>query len=418
MGVTGSSEECNVWTSNTLVLSIRKITNSTISPLYHQCTMPPRTPPLLSRPLCRCRKAPLRPSRHHATISSSNPLVPPHTACARLPTRRLISLRGHDASHFLQGLVTQNLPSQFPSSCLYSAFLNASGRVLHDVFIYPDADAEKGEPGFLIEVDANEVEALAKHLKRYKLRAKVGINVVDEGELTIWEIWGRKSPSGVRSITGGLDQRAPYMGERVLLSSDCDLDGLEAQVEGGSYDIRRIMMGVAEGQGEILKESALPQESNIDYMGGIDFRKGCYVGQELTIRTHHTGVVRKRILPVQIYPAEGNSKPPDQLTYDGDTNIALPPKGANISRVDKKGRSSGKWLGGVGNIGLALCRLEIMTDTVLTGEGSQWKPEHEFKVAWDPEEGREGGEVKVKAFVPDWHQSRAEGQKLHRGQRI
>lgn len=282
------------------------------------------------------------------------------------------------------------------------------------MFIYPDASKEKEEPKFLIEVDANEVEALARHLKRYRLRAKVGIRVVDEGEFRIWAGWGMQSQSGVGSRTGGLDQRAPDMGQRVILSGERGLEALGEQVEAGSYEIRRIMMGVAEGQGEILKESALPQESNIDYMGGIDFRKGCYVGQELTIRTHHTGLVRKRILPVQIYPAEGKSKPPDKLTYDKCTKILLPPKGANISRADKKGRSAGKWLGGVGNIGLALCRLEIMTDTVLTGEGSQWSSEHEFKVAWEPEEGKEGREVKVKAFVPSWHQSRAEGQKLHR----
>ena len=285
---------------------------------------------------------------------------------------------------------------------------------MHDVFIYPDADTEQEEPGFLIEVDANEVDALARHLKRYKLRAKVGIRVVDEAELSIWATWGKQSMFGVSLRAGGLDRRAPDMGRRVISSGDFKLEGSDGQVEGGGYDIRRMMMGVAEGQGEILKESALPQESNIDYMGGIDFRKGCYVGQELTIRTHHTGVVRKRILPVQLYSSEVGSRPPDELVYDESTKIVLPPKGANISRVDKKGRSAGKWLGGVGNIGLALCRLEIMTDTVLTGEGSQWSPEDEFKVAWEPEEGREGGEVKVKAFVPNWHQSRAEGQKLHR----
>ena len=282
------------------------------------------------------------------------------------------------------------------------------------MFIYPDAGQEKEEPGFLIEVDANEVEALARHLKRYKLRAKVAIRVVDEGELGVCAVWGNQSPFGVGSRTGGLDQRAPGMGQRVIVSGDRELEDLGEQVEAGRYEIRRIMMGVAEGQGEILKESALPQESNIDYMGGIDFRKGCYVGQELTIRTHHTGVVRKRILPVQIYSAEGDSKPPDGMTYDYSTDLLLPPKGANISRVDKKGRSAGKWLGGVGNIGLALCRLEVMTDTVLTGEGSQWSPEHEFKVAWGAEEGWERGEVKVKGFVPIWHQSRAEGQKLKR----
>ena len=285
---------------------------------------------------------------------------------------------------------------------------------MHDVFIYPDADAGNEEPGFLIEVDTNEVEALARHLRRYKLRAKVAIRVVNEGELGIWAIWGKQLPSRIGSRADGVDLRAPDMGERVILSGDRLVEGSGMQVEGGSYDVRRMMMGVAEGQGEILKESALPQESNIDYMGGIDFRKGCYVGQELTIRTHHTGVVRKRILPVQIYHAGGDSKPPDRLTYDEDAKISLPPKGANISRVDKKGRSAGKWLVGVGNIGLALCRLEIMTDTVLTGEGSQWSPEHEFKVAWEPGEGREGGEVRIKAFVPTWHQSRAEGQKLQR----
>ncbi|KAF6222220.1 hypothetical protein HO133_001306 [Letharia lupina] len=376
--------------------------------------MPPRTSSLFSKSLYHYRRALPRLSRSHTTISAPNPPAPLHTACAQLPTRRLVSLRGHDASRFLQGLTTQNIPSQYMRSCFYSAFLNASGRVLHDVFIYPDADAEREEPGFLIEVDANEVEALARHLKRYKLRAKVGIRVVDEGELSIWATWGKQSPSGVESRTGGLDQRAPDMGERVIVSGDRKLEGSGTQVEGGSYDLRRMMMGVAEGQGEILKESALPQESNIDFMGGIDFRKGCYVGQELTIRTHHTGVVRKRILPVQIYPTEGDSKPPDGLRYDANMETRLPPRGANISRMDKKGRSAGKWLSGMGNIGLALCRLEIMTDTVLTGEGSQWSPEHEFKVAWEPEEGREGGEVRVKAFVPSWHQSRAEGQKLHR----
>ena len=258
----------------------------------------------------------------------------------------------------------------------------------------------------MIEVDANEVEVFARHLKRYKLRAKVGIRVVDEGELSVWATWGKQPPSEFDLGTGCLDQRAPDMGERVILSGDRKLEGSGTEVEGTSYNIRRVMMGVAEGQGEMLKGSALPQESNIDYMGGIDFRKGCYVGQELTIRTHHTGVVRKRILPVQIYPAQGDSKPPDGLTYDEDTKIVLPPNGANISRVDKTGRSAGKWLGGVGNVGLALCRLGIMTDTVLTREGSQWSPEHEFKVAWEPEEGREGGEVRVKAFVPNWHRGR------------
>ena len=379
--------------------------------------MPLRTPSFISQPLRHCRKAPPSVSRHHTTVSPSGPLVPPPTACARLPNRRLVSLRGHDAPRFLQGLTTQNVPSEFPSSSFYSAFLNASGRVLYDVFIYPDVDKEKGEPGFLIEVDANEVVALVRHLRRYKLRAEFEARLVDQAELSVWASWGKESPSGIDSRASGLDQRAPGMGERVILPSDRVLEGSGPQVGSISYNIRRMMMGIAEGQSELVKESAFPQESNIDYMGGIDFRKGCYVGQELTIRTHHTGVVRKRILPVQIYSAEGDWEPPDQLMYDADTKVSLPPKGAKIHRMDRPAMGVGKWLGGVGNIGLALCRLEIMP-SVLTRDGGQWMQEREFRVAWEPEEGREVEEVRVKAFVPTWHQSRAEGQKLHRGQSI
>ena len=269
-----------------------------------------------------------------------------------------------------------------------------------------------GDPGLIIEVDANEVDALARHLKRFKLRAKVDIRVLEGGEWGVWQAWGEREKLPAYDI-GCLDDRAPHLGYRIVSSEGTKLDSSRMGTV-KEYEIRRMLAGVAEGQGEILKEIALPQDSNIDYMGGIDFRKGCYVGQELTIRTHHTGVVRKRILPVQIYdPGDGN-KPPDDLTYDKNSEMVLPPRGANISRVDKKGRSAGKWLGGVGNIGLALCRLEVMTDTVLTGEGNQWSPEHEFKVAWEPEEGREGGEVKIKAFVPSWHRTRADQQKLHR----
>ena len=271
------------------------------------------------------------------------------------------------------------------------------------------------DPGMLIEVDSNEVDALAKHLKRFKLRAKVGIRVIDKEEWGVWQLWGDQSQrqhvesNDIRCQ----DNRAPNFGHRIILPANKRFEG-EGEVTVDEYDVRRVMMGIAEGQSEILKETALPQESNIDYMGGIDFRKGCYVGQELTIRTHHTGVVRKRILPVQVYDPGDGSEPPDELAYDSKSKLVLPPKGANVSRVDKKGRSAGKWLGGVGNVGLALCRLEVLTDTVLTGEGSQWSPEQEFKVAWEPETRVEAGEVKIKAFVPDWHKSRAEQQKLHR----
>ena len=269
------------------------------------------------------------------------------------------------------------------------------------------------EGGFLIEVDGNEVDALAKHLKRYKLRAKVGVRVIEEGEWVPWSVWGRSGHEGIEELFS-IDERVPgnRMGTRLILPSGAKPETDAEEVSSAGYDLRRVLLGVPEGQGEIFKETALPQESDIDYMGGIDFRKGCYVGQELTIRTHHTGVVRKRILPVQLYDANG--KPPAALSYDSRADVALPVQGGNISRIGKKGRSAGKWLAGVGNVGLALCRLEIMTDTVLTGEGSQWDPSSEFKVTWDGDGDHESAGVKIKAFVPSWHQERANAQRVQR----
>lgn len=332
--------------------------------------------------------------------------------------------------------------------------------MLHDVFIYPAGspgpDAKGGdneEAGFLIDVDAREVERLAAHLRRFKLRANVTVRVLEEGEYGVWALWSHNPiltyfENTRHPLLGYLseerlgyqiwceDIRAPGMGWRLVLPGGTqpdhgsnDMTGAQWRQERSvvAYEASRMLIGVPEGQGEILRGTALPLESNMDYMRGIDFRKGCYVGQELTIRTRHTGVVRKRILPVQLYPADSDQPPPEMLRYiptggwatsseiaagpsspssGAASPLPVPPPGTNIRRVDSKGPSAGKWLGGVGNIGLALCRLETMTDTGPTDGGNSRSPPHdEFKASWE-EEGEGGGkarEVKIKAFVPGWH---------------
>lgn len=371
------------------------------------------TAPFICR---RCSTALLRRSslpNARQSFTTLNPTPPPPSiAYAHLTNRRLVNVEGPDASHFLQGLITANVPRKKLKRGFYSAFLNAAGRVLYDVFIYPGLDRLGQLENFYIEVDASEVDALAKHLKRFKLRARTQVHVVDEGAMSVWALLGQDSdaPKMSQSVADCIDKRAPGMGVRHILHAGMKPQDAGEEIPAKSYDLWRILKGVAEGQGEIRKEVALPQESNIDYMGGIAFRKGCYIGQELTIRTHHTGVVRKRILPIQLYNEKADSK--NEVIYDPLTEIRLPPRGAAISKVDHKGRNAGKFLGGIGNVGLALCRLETMTDTILTGVGFGWKPEDEFGIAWEAEEGREGGEIKVKACIPEWHKGRAEAQKL------
>lgn len=414
----------------------------------------------MSRPT---QRAPLKDLHRLVRRTLTTTTAPaPSTTYAKLTNRRLLTLHGPDAPNFLQGLVTAAIrPLQTTGT--YTAFLNAQGRLLTDVFIYPAAHspvytstlpstASASDPAYFIEVDANEAPALLKHLKRHKLRAKVDVRAVDEGEWSAWSAWDEaelwtphpsaETPSANNNNNGSssaeigcVDARAPGMGRRLILpgtstpSTTSPGPAAAAAMEAplSTYTLRRILRGVPEGPLDLPPSSALPLESNVDFMGGVDFRKGCYVGQELTIRTHHTGVVRKRILPVQLYPA--GTPPPEKLAY-GDAAEGWLARGlsagANIVPAGgRRGRPAGRWLDGVGNVGLALCRLEMMTDLVLTaGEASRWSAEDEFAVSRGKEgcgEGEQGegegeakGEVRIKAFVPEWHRSKTKVKAANR----
>lgn len=333
-----------------------------------------------------------------------------------------MSVSGPDAAKFLQGLVTANLyqpDGAARTNGFYGCFLNAAGRMLHDVFIYPfrgHATAPFDEAGYFIEADAKQVDRLAVYVKRYKLRANLTIRVLDAGEATVWQAWDdvpgfKLSPSTDDYAISLQDLRAPGMGYRILQLNEAvpQLD-LERSNE-GAYTVRRYLRGVPEGQEETLREKALPLESNLELMKGIDFRKGCYVGQELTIRTKHRGVVRKRILPCLIYDFADEAAP-TELKYDAAGPKALTadmiPGETSIGRFRTKGRSAGTWLKGIGNLGLGLCRLESMTDVVLPGElpAATYRPGDEFVLDWgEGDQGHQGHSVKVKAFVPGWLRS-------------
>lgn len=384
---------------------------------------------------------PRRAQPFSSTSPSPSPLppLPPPSGLVALSSRRVISVSGPDSPKFLQGVITQNiLPpsasngnsnSSNPSSAgSYAAFLNATGRVLHDVFIYPDVRGTPGE-SFLIEVDTAEAPRLERHIKRYKLRAKFAVRLLDPGEVTVWHGWddsGSNSTAldastGPHQLVHLKDPRAPGLGYRMLTEGEREpAVDMERGADEDVYRVRRYLMGVPEGQSELIRENALPLESNMDVMGGIDFRKGCYVGQELTIRTKHTGVVRKRVLPAMIYGADG-AEQPRQLEYLPENTGAVQfagsvPSDTSIGRFEKRGRSAGKWLRGVGNVGLALCRLEIMTDVVLPGEpaASSYTPADEFIIQKEAgQNGEEPFKVKIKAFVPEWLRQGLNGQQKH-----
>ncbi|KAI0554982.1 Aminomethyltransferase folate-binding domain-containing protein [Xylaria curta] len=385
--------------------------------------------------------------RENTQISPPIPSPPPSSGHARLRTRRLISISGIDAPHFLQGLITTSIegnnaahlngtiqPATQTPPWFYCGFLNALGRVLHDVFVYPVPAGSGGDPHFMIEVDAAQLTTLLKHLKRYKLRSKIFLRAIEEDEMSVWQIWS--DVGATTQDAGGLarndgrsimipDLRAPGMGYRVLtVGADLNVQALDLpselqssadeKTDEGAYRVRRYLRGVPEGSAEIIPAQALPQESNMDLMGGIDFRKGCYVGQELTIRTRHRGVVRKRILPCMLYGED--EAVPTSLEYRPDAVPSVVGDGGDlhgltIGRHGKKGRSTGTFLAGTGNIGLALCRVQLMSDLVVPNDTAtlEFDPAAEFVI--QPTKDVEGEDVaetgdretvKVKAFVPDW----------------
>ncbi|KAK4123635.1 Aminomethyltransferase folate-binding domain-containing protein [Parathielavia appendiculata] len=429
-----------------------------------------------------CLTCRARPTQRRAFSRSvprhAAPSAPSPNGIARLTSRKLISVSGPDATKYLQGVITANI---YPGSAhpgnnehlrsdagFYAAFLTAQGRVLHDVFLYHDVRDRSHPRGhsWLVEVDAAEAERLQKHIRRYKLRAKFDVRVLDDAEAAVWHLWSDAddqklstaitqhvhSPSYKTPAITTRDPRAPGLGHRVVLFGDGNQPATDITALGppdpfplldeSFYRLRRYLYGISEGQAELAYGQALPHESNMDFTGAIDFRKGCYVGQELTIRTEHRGVVRKRVLPVLLYPEDqplpilsggvgvggleeevglllGRLYKPQIGNGNGDVagsgtvvDAGMVPTEASIGRVGKKGRSAGKWLSGVGNVGLALCRLEIMTDVVLPGEtgGVGFSEGDEFVVGLDGEDGRR---VKIKAFVPEWLRRRLAGKEGH-----
>ncbi|KAF8915944.1 hypothetical protein CPB85DRAFT_1292511 [Mucidula mucida] len=273
---------------------------------------------------------------------------------ARVPHRSFLSLFGSQAPEFLNGVLAT--PIREPRRPGFSTVLNAQGRVLYDIFLFAQKD-DKGKPGYILEFDSRPSEAtpLLELLKRYVLRSKVKIRDVSE-EYDLWAAWGQNhwqwaqsgavepiwSPEGEWpwGTQDGVirDRRAVGMGKRILArqgdkpreSQDHDLVD--------SYTAHRLSRHTP--------TQAFPMDCNLDMMGGLDFRKGCYVGQELTVRTYHTGVLRKRIYPASI--TSGGRRPTGKLlTSEDGRGLAL----LRIELVDAQAQFQVKdEAGGVWNV--------------------------------------------------------------------
>ncbi|XP_059827759.1 putative transferase CAF17 homolog, mitochondrial [Hypanus sabinus] len=302
--------------------------------------------------------------------------------CYRLTHRQLLRLRGPDTGAFLQGLVTNDVEDVVSRSreSLYCHLLNLQGRTMFDVILYR-LHASQEEPTLLAECDAMLLDNVQKHLKIYKIRRKVDISLCPD--LSVWAVLPSRHSvdtssnlevNGKKVLVCTQDPRTDAMGWRLVLSNtDNPLDIVPESHLGDiqDYHRHRYKIGIAEGVKDLPSGEAIPLESNLVYMNGISFTKGCYIGQELTARTHHTGVIRKRLMPIQM----DNPLPPGNI-----------PEKAQI--VTESGKLAGKFRNYEGDVGLALIRLTYANEPLhvftagdvrvqLTASMPNWWPNNE-----------------------------------------
>lgn len=258
---------------------------------------------------------------------------------ARLPSRGLVQVSGVDSQRFLQGLVTSDLHALSPTAPTSStAFLNTRGRILFGALLHRNS-----ETSYLIDTPLPRLPALIAHLKQYRLRSKADI-VDATAAHSVWSIIG-SSPSDhlERQATHGTtfnDPRLPALGKRAFVERDFPgFDGVPAGTEEG-YTRLRIMNGVPDGPD--FDGEPLPLDLAMHLLGAVSFTKGCYLGQELTARSHFTGVLRKRLTPIAV-------------VGEGEGGRGLE-RGMEIS-VEGKTKRAGVVSSAVDRVGLAVMRI-------------------------------------------------------------
>jgi tRNA-modifying protein YgfZ len=263
---------------------------------------------------------------------------------AFLPDRGVIKVSGEDARDFLNGLITTDLAELKPGLGRFGALLTPQGKIIID-FLITEAPSGHGG-GFLIDCPRALAQALADKLRFYKLRAKVTVeNLSDNlGVVAAWD-----GEFAMKPDLAFADPRDVRLGWRILVPEElkqkvADLIGADL-VDSAEYEAHRIATGVPRGGLDFMYGDAFPHETNMDRLNGVDFDKGCYVGQEVVSRMQHRGTARTRTVRVLL---EGPS----------------PEAGATILAGDKPVGTMGST---AGQNGLALIRTDRVADALESG---------------------------------------------------
>ena len=258
---------------------------------------------------------------------------------ALLPERGVIKVVGDDVRKFLHGLVTADMLGLAPGTARFGALLTPQGKIIADFFVTEAPQSEGG--GFFLDIPRALAITLVDKLNLYKLRAKVLVEDLIEilGVLAVWDGAGA-AKQGLTYV----DPRLPTLGFRVMIPPHRAIAAASelgaALVSAEDYEAHRIALGVPRGGVDFAYGDAFPHEADMDQLGGVDFAKGCYVGQEVVSRIEHRGIARTRAVA---------------LRYDG----AAPASGTPITAGERQVGTIGSAARGRG---IALVRLDRVAE--------------------------------------------------------
>lgn len=255
---------------------------------------------------------------------------------ADLASRAVIAVSGPDWRSFLQGLLTQDVETIQPGELRFAGLLTPQGKLLYDLFVAGTED------GALLDVAAAHRATILTRLTMYRLRAKVTLEAVDRPVLAVF---GGDTTDEVLYA----DPRLPGLGARAY-------GGLTANADEDAYEAYRLALG-APGPADWGSEANYPIEADFDLMAGIDFKKGCFVGQETTSRMKRRGTIKNRMLPI---------------VFDG-------PAPAFGTEVLAGTLRAGEVLSGRDGRAMALLRLDRIEGAELTADG---RPVRVERPAW------------------------------------
>jgi tRNA-modifying protein YgfZ len=264
---------------------------------------------------------------------------------ALLPDRGVVKVAGLDARKFLNGLVTADMGKVTPARPCFAALLTPQGKIIVDFIM-----AEAADGGFLLDCPRALAPVLVERLAFYKLRAKVTLENQSD-ILRVMAIWNGVAAVLPSPASGGScypDPRLPELGLRCILPphpADAAAALGAEPVDAAAYETHRIALGVPAGGLDFAYNDAFPHEADMDQLHGVDFQKGCYVGQEVVSRMEHRGSARTRVVPV----AHGGAAP------------------ATGTAVTAAGKPVGTMGSAAAGRGLAILRLDRVDDALAGG---------------------------------------------------